>query len=110
ADWTFTTPTVVFQPISGAAMAHMAGIPLTTPWLLLSLGLYLLAGSCWLPVVCLQIRMQNMAAAALAAGTPLPAAYWQLARFWFWLGVPAFTCMVLVVALMVFKHIPGSAA
>ncbi|MBL8472049.1 MAG: DUF2269 domain-containing protein, partial [Rhodocyclaceae bacterium] len=47
ADWTFTTPTVVFQPISGAAMAHMAGIPLTTPWLLLSLGLYLLAGSCW---------------------------------------------------------------
>jgi hypothetical protein len=30
-----------------------------------------------------------------------------MASRWFWLGVPAFTSMVLVVALMVFKHIPG---
>jgi hypothetical protein len=30
-----------------------------------------------------------------------------MARWWFWLGVPAFISMVLVVALMVYKHIPG---
>ena len=33
---------------------------------------------------------------------------WRLARCWFWLGLPAFSAMLLVVALMVFKHIPGA--
>ena len=36
--------------------------------------------------------------------------YWRMARAWFWLGVPAFVAMMLVVALMVFKHIPGVAS
>lgn len=107
ADWCFTTPTVIFQPISGVAMAVMAGIPLRTPWLATSIALYCLAGACWLPVVWLQIRMQKMAEAASHASTQLPASYWRLARWWFWLGVPAFVSMVLVVALMVFKHWPG---
>jgi uncharacterized membrane protein len=52
--------------------------------------------------------MQRIAAEAIAHGTELPALYWKIARWWFWLGVPAFISMVLVVALMVFKHIPGA--
>jgi uncharacterized membrane protein len=107
ADWFFTTPTVIFQPISGIWMALLAGWPLATPWIAISLGLYFLAGACWLPVVWLQIRMQKIAADTLARDVPLPADYWRLARIWFWLGVPAFVSMVLIVALMVFKHIPG---
>lgn len=107
ADWLFTTPTVIFQPISGVAMAMMADLPLSSPWIAVSLGLYGLAGACWLPVVWLQIRMQKLAAAALTTNQPLPPDYWRMARWWFRLGVPAFTAMVLVVALMVFKHIPG---
>lgn len=107
ADWWFTTPTVIFQPLSGLWMLHLLGQPVSTPWVATSLGLYALAGACWLPVVWLQIRMRDLAADALAAGTPLPPAYWRMARWWFWLGVPAFGAMVLVVALMVFKHIPG---
>lgn len=107
ADWWFTTPTVIFQPLSGLWMAHLLGLPVSTPWVATSLGLYALAGACWLPVVWLQIRMRDLAAGALIDGLPLPAAYWRMARHWFWLGVPAFGAMVLVVALMVFKHIPG---
>lgn len=107
ADWCFTTPTVIFQPISGAAMAMLAGIPLTTNWVVVSLALYLLAGVCWLPVVWLQLRMQKLSASALSEGGDLPNEYWRMARCWFWLGVPAFTAMVLVVALMVFKQLPG---
>ena len=72
-----------------------------------SLALYALAGACWLPVVWLQIRMRDLAGTAARQGTPLPPQYWRMARWWFWLGVPAFTAMVLVVALMVFKHLPG---
>lgn len=108
ADWLFTTPTVIFQPISGVWMLSLLGLPLVTPWVMASLTLYVLAGVCWLPVVWLQIRMQAIAADAVARQVPLPERYWQMARCWFWLGVPAFILMVLVVALMVFKHIPGA--
>ncbi len=107
ADWWFTTPTVIFQPLSGLWLIGQLGLPLGTPWVAISLGLYVLAGACWLPVVWLQIRMRDLAATALADGKALPPAYWRMARAWFWLGIPAFSAMVLVVALMVFKHLPG---
>lgn len=110
ADWLFTTPTVVFQPLSGLWMAHLAGWPWASGWIAASLALYALAGACWLPVVWLQIRMRRLAEEALRAQAPLPPLYWRMARWWFWLGVPAFTAMVLVVALMVFKHLPGGGA
>lgn len=103
ADWLFTTPTVIFQPISGVWMAYLAGIPLSTFWVSASLALYLLAGACWIPVVWLQIRMSKLADTALKNQSPLTENYWRYARTWFWLGVPAFTSMLLVVFLMVFK-------
>lgn len=110
ADWIFTTPAVILQPVTGLWMVHLLGLPLSTPWIAASLGLYALAGACWLPVVWLQIRMQQLAEAARARQMPLPPAYWRMARAWFWLGVPAFAAMVAVVALMVAKHLPGVAA
>lgn len=103
ADWWFTTPTIVLQPLTGIAMLHLSGIPWTTPWVLWSFALYALAGACWLPVVWLQIRMRGMAETAAQANTSVPSLYWQYARLWFWLGVPAFVSMLAVVALMVFK-------
>ncbi len=103
ADWIFTTPTVIFQLLSGLWMVTLLGLPLATPWIAISLTLYVLAGLCWLPVVWLQIQMRALADAALIAQTPLPAQYWRYARVWFWLGVPAFVAMLLVVLLMVFK-------
>lgn len=110
ADWIFTTPTVILQPLTGLWMVHLAEMPLSTPWIAASLALYVLAGACWLPVVWLQIRMQRLAQTAATRQLPLPPDYGHLARWWFWLGVPAFTAMVLVVAMMVSKHVPGVAS
>lgn len=104
ADWWMTTPTVIIQPLSGVAMAYLAGWPLSTPWIALSLGLYALAGACWLPVVVLQIRMARLAAGSAERGeAALPAAYWRMARWWEGLGYPAFVAMMGVFALMVLK-------
>lgn len=103
ADWLFTTPMVIFQPISGLWMVYLLGLPLATPWIAISLSLYVLAGICWLPVVWLQIRMRELAMAAFISQQDLPAQYWRYARVWFWLGVPAFAAMLAVVLLMVFK-------
>lgn len=103
ADWWFTTPAVVLQPTTGLALAHLAGWPLTTPWLAASIALFLLAGVCWLPVVWLQIRMAAMARDAASSGSALPSTYWRYARLWEMLGYPAFAAMVVVFFLMVSK-------
>ena len=105
ADWLFTTPTILIQPITGYFMLSQAHFPLTTPWLLTSILLYLLAGACWLPVVVLQLRMRDLSIQAANDNTALPKLYFQYARIWFWLGVPAFIAMVLIVYLMVYKPI-----
>lgn len=105
ADWWFTTPTVLLQPATGLAMVHLAGFPLSTPWIAASLVLYAVAGLCWLPVVWLQIRMRALAQQAVEADTPLPDLYWRYARWWEWLGYPAFAAMVVVFYLMAAK--PG---
>jgi uncharacterized membrane protein len=103
ADFLFTTPAVIVQPVTGVLLAVDAGIPLTEGWLLLSIGLYLLTGACWLPVVWLQMSMHRLAEAALAAGTALPDRYYRYARCWFWLGWPAFGSVLAIFYLMVFK-------
>ncbi|MBA3592363.1 MAG: DUF2269 domain-containing protein [Pseudomonadota bacterium] len=103
ADWWFTTPTAIIQPATGLAMAYLTGLPLSTPWLASSIALFVVAGTCWLPVVWLQIRMAAMAQDAAQAGTELPDVYWRYARWWEWLGYPAFAAMLGVFYLMVVK-------
>jgi uncharacterized membrane protein len=103
ADWLFTTPTVIIQPLTGLWMLYLSQLPLTTPWVMMSLILFAIAGACWLPVVWMQIQMRNMANTAVENQKELPELYWKYTRRWFWLGVPAFIAMVLVVLLMVLK-------
>lgn len=103
ADTWFTTPAVIVQPLTGVWMAHLAGWSLATPWLATAIALYLVAGGCWLPVVWLQLRMRDMAEAALARGEALPPRYWRYARVWEALGYPAFAAMPVIFWLMVAK-------
>jgi uncharacterized membrane protein len=103
ADWLFTAPTAVFQPLSGWLLARMAGMPLQGRWLVWSIALYLVAAACWLPVVWMQIRMRDLAQRAAGEGFALPPEYWRLFRGWTALGIPAFCAMVAVFYLMVAK-------
>ena len=103
ADWWFTTPAVIFQPLSGLWLAQHMGWPLTATWIWLTLVLYALAGACWLPVVWLQLKMAKLAQAAHQTGSDMPTAYWRYARRWELLGYPAFCATVVIYFLMVFK-------
>lgn len=103
ADWWFTTPAGIFQPLSGLWLAHEAGWPLSTPWLAAALVLYAVAGACWLPVVWLQIRMARMAQESVRTGHALPPDYRRHQRWWEALGYPAFTVMLVIFYLMVAK-------
>lgn len=105
ADFWFTTPAAILQPITGLAMVWIAGFSLSQTWLVWTLVLYVLAGTCWLPVVWLQVRMSRMATDAALNNASLPNDYWRYARYWEWLGYPAFIAMLVVYGLMVFKPI-----
>jgi len=101
ADWLFTATTIVFQPLSGFWLAHRMGYPLASPWILLSLVLFVSAALCWVPVVWLQMKLRDIAKAADAAGTELPPAYWNYFGWWVALGVPALFLFLAVFYLMV---------
>ena len=103
ADWVFTAPTAILQPLTGAWLVERAGLPWSTPWVAWSLGLYVLAAGCWLPVVWIQIRMAAMAEASARAAAPLPRSFWRYHAVWTALGVPAFLIFVAIFFLMVVK-------
>ncbi|MBY6048128.1 DUF2269 family protein [Vannielia litorea] len=103
ADWLFTTPAGIAQPLTGLGLIHAAGYSLTEPWLLATYALYLLAFACWAPVVHLQIGIRNAARTAAATGQPLPASALRAYRIWFALGWPAFAALTAVFWLMVSK-------
>jgi uncharacterized membrane protein len=103
ADTVFTASAVILQPLTGAGLAHLAGYPLLSGWIGLSLALYVVTGLCWLPVVWIQIRLRDLAVQAVKTGAPLPERYFRLFRLWFVLGFPAFAAVLGIVWLMVAK-------
>lgn len=103
ADWAFTTPTIILQPLTGFYLVRIAGFPLTSKWIVASIALYLVAGACWLPVVWMQMRMRDMARQAASSGAELSARYWRFLRWWVALGIVAFLALVAVFYLMVAK-------
>lgn len=109
ADWMLTTPTAVLQPASGFALVHMLGVPLRTPWVAWSIGLYGVAIACWIPVVAIQIRMRDVAVAADLAGAPVPAIYDRLFHLWVVLGLAAFVAFLLIFWFMVARQLPWAA-
>ncbi len=103
ADWLFTTPSVIIQPLTGFWMIHILHYPLTATWIISSLLLYVLVGACWIPVVWMQIKMHRLVKTAVEQNQTLSPQYFKLARLWFILGWPAFIGVVVIFYLMVFK-------
>jgi uncharacterized membrane protein len=103
ADFLFTLPSAILQPASGAWLIWQGGFRWNDDWLLLTYGLYLLAGACWVPVVIIQMRMKAMLETC-ALGEPLDeGSYERLFRLWFILGWPAFGGLIVIFWLMVNK-------
>lgn len=101
ADLVFTATAVVAQPVTGVLLARLLGYPILDGWIGLSLVLYAVTGTFWLPVVWMQMRMRDLAAAAVRAGEPLPASYYRLFRTWLAFGFPAFAAVLAIFWLMI---------
>ena len=103
ADVLFTATAVIAQPVTGLLLAMQAGWSLLEGWVLASIGLYIIVGIFWLPVVWIQLRLRDLARDAERAGGPLPPAYVKLYRIWFFCGFPAFFSVLAIFWLMMIR-------
>jgi uncharacterized membrane protein len=113
ADWLFTAPAVVLQPITGVLLMELLGRRYDSIWFAVVALLYILAGVCWVPVLFIQYRLRDLAR-SVPSFEALPPAFHRLMRQWIMLGIPAFTAVLLLVFLMVTRAgagltVPGHA-
>ncbi|WP_419418388.1 DUF2269 family protein [Legionella sp. D16C41] len=106
ADFIFTTPAVIIQPLTGIWLIWLIGYPWNSPWLLATYTLYILIGCFWLPVVWIQIKLRNILADCLQSNSALPKKFHTLFNIWFLFGFPAFLGLIFIFYLMVAKAIP----
>ncbi|GGB86688.1 membrane protein [Marinobacterium zhoushanense] len=98
ADWLFTTPAVLVQLLTGLWLTHQLHFAYSSAWFVSVIGLFILVGLCWLPVVWIQLRLSRLAESH--HGSP---EYQRLMRLWIGLGIPAFLAMLVIFYLMVTK-------
>ena len=105
ADFVFTATAVVVQPITGVLLTRNVGYSFSDVWIYWSIILYLLTGAFWLPVVWMQMRLRDLATAAVRTGADLPHSYHVL--FWWWVafGFPAFAAVAAIFWLMIARPI-----
>ncbi|MGH8223435.1 MAG: DUF2269 family protein [Woeseiaceae bacterium] len=101
-DTCFTAPAVVLQLVSGLILMQLNGWPLTSPWAMTVIALFLLVGLLWLPVIVIQILMSRAANRAPSVEALRPG-FHRSFILWFVLGVPAFLVVLGIFYLMVAK-------
>ncbi|QAY85796.1 DUF2269 family protein [Pseudomonas arsenicoxydans] len=106
-DTWITTPAGFIQIVTGYLLMKVAGLPLSTEWILTSLIIFLCVGSLWLPVLALQKRLCVMASNAVETGRTLDDEYRSVYKKWWWMGVFGFAGMFVIVMMMVTKMTPG---
>lgn len=103
-DWLFTAPAVVIQLVTGLLLMKQLGYSFTSPWFMWVIGLFIFIGLCWLPVVGIQYRLRKLAEESLNNDSSLEK-FKRLMRIWTLLGIPAFSAILIIFWLMVFKPV-----
>lgn len=102
ADWIFTAPAVLVQFLTGLILMNKAGYSFASPWFFAVIGLFAFIGVCWLPVVRIQYQLKTLAQSSADHECVQPE-FNRLMRTWTLLGLPAFSAILVVLWLMVFK-------
>ena len=102
ADWLFTTPAVIAQPITGFMLMNLS-FGLENSWLLFSLYLYAFSIILWFVAVWLQMKMKKLSLLAQRSSGTLGKEYDRLVHYWIVLGFFSSVAMGTIMLLMVFK-------
>ena len=102
ADWIFTTPAVITQLITGILLMSELNYTFNSPWFYWVIGLFIVIGLCWLPVLRIQYRLYELAKTDQNNNKISPE-FKSLMKRWILLGIPAFMVIIIILWLMVFK-------
>lgn len=104
-DWIFTTPAVITQIITGVYLMNMQGYSFSALWFYWVMGLFAFIGVCWIPVLRIQYKLRKLAKISVDSNQVTPE-FKSLMKTWTLLGIPAFTAILAIFWLMVFKPFP----
>ena len=107
ADWIFTAPAVVIQLLSGIYLMNILNYSFGSLWFLTVISLFVFIGVCWIPVLFIQHKLRNI---SQSENFELKSSqeFNKLFKIWVVLGIPAFTAILVLFWLMVFKPLPIS--
>lgn len=105
ADWVFTTPAIISQFITGVWLMVKLDYSFTSVWFLVVISIFLFVGTCWIPVVIIQYKLKAMAELQITNGV-IGQDFRKLMRRWTLLGIPAFTAVLILFWLMVYRPLP----
>jgi uncharacterized membrane protein len=105
ADWLFTAPAVVAQFVSGWLLMNKLNWSFTSQWCLVVIALFIFIGVCWIPVIFIQYQLRQHAELAVEQGV-ISTEFRQLMKLWTALGIPAFSAILVIFWLMVFRPLP----
>lgn len=104
ADWVFTTPAIIVQLITGFLLMHKLGYAMISPWFMVVISLFIFIGACWVPVVFIQYRLRDIAQDT--QDNTCGPEFRKLMRLWTQLGILAFTGIIIMFWLMIYKPLP----
>lgn len=103
----FTAPAVVVQLLTGLALADLHGLPLSTPWLVAALAVFIAVGVLWVPLCWLEYRIAVQARAWCRDRAAMPASLARSFTAWHLLEWAALAGVIVLFWLMVDR--PGGA-
>ncbi len=104
-DRVFTLGGILILAAAGAGSAAYGGFSATTPWIEWGNAFFAGSGIVWIvALVPIQTKLGRMAK-TFADGSPIPADYWRIGRWWAIFGIVATLLPLGAVAVMVFKPV-----
>ncbi len=106
ADWVFTAPAVVIQIITGLYLAELLNISYSSAWFLSVIGVFIFIGVCWIPVIFIQYKIHYLLVNKIVETQNILTSNKQLKNLfmlWIALGIPAFSAILIMFWLMIFK-------
>jgi uncharacterized membrane protein len=103
-------PAVAAQPASGFPLAWAIGLsPLNEFWIVVSLGLFVIAVACWLAAFRLETRVRRLSRQAALNAVALPDDYRRMFRLWSALAAAGLLASAAIFALMIWQPRPDGA-
>ena len=97
-------PAIAAQPISGFPLAWAIGLsPVNEFWVVVSLGLFVVAVACWLAVFWVEIRVRRISRQSALDAVALPGDYRRMFRAWSVLAAAGLLATTAIFALMIWQ-------